>query len=84
VFFSLRKQLLFKPRFLARGGCVGGGFFSSFLFFFFFFLKDFERLGYAILPSDAVQEFQRKFPDISFVTSFLALAAVLNFFAFCI
>lgn len=33
----------------------------------------------AILPSDAVDRFQRKFPNISDATSFLVLVAVLIF-----
>lgn len=36
-------------------------------------------LGCAILPSDAVHGFLRKFPNISDATSFLVLAAALIF-----
>lgn len=76
VFFSLRKQLLFKPSFLAQG------FVFCFSFFIFFPLEGFACLGYAILPSDAMQEFERKFPSVSFATSFPVLAAALIFFFF--
>lgn len=66
IFFSLRKQL--KSIFLAQF-CVS----------FFFSLRTLQCLHCAILPSDAVYEFQRKFPNISDATSFLVLAAALIF-----
>lgn len=59
--------------------CVG--FFS---FLVFSPLQTFLCLGCAMLPSDAVQELKRKFPNISFATSFPALAPVPFFYAFCI
>lgn len=70
IFFSLRKQLLLKPVFLAQ---------IWFVFLVFFSLEDFVCVGCAILPSDAVHGFQRKFPNISDATSFLVLAAALIF-----
>lgn len=67
-FFSLRTQLLFKPSFLLR---------VLWFVLLFFFPGRLCVSRCAILPSRALQEFEREFPSISFATSFLGLLAAL-------